>query len=527
MSKSRFHNWLYLILLFSFSANASVLLDLIPTKTHLNKINTISVVLPIADAGPDRAICLFETTQLGVASDPNYAYMWSSMPNDGSISDPSISNPTVSPLVSTLYTLTVTEIANGETAIDTVTVNVNPLPVVDPGIDANICLGNSIQLGTSAQGGFSYLWTSLPPGFNSALADPVVSPIVTTQYFLTVTNNTTLCENSDDVTVTVDNLPVIDAGPNATLCEEQGAFSLSTASGPVSGVQYTWQSFGDGSFNDTSLLNPVYTFGALDISIGSATLRLSAQSDAGGCSLEIVQDDIILTIVPSLGASAGIGGTICGNDSFQVNATFTNYSSISWTSSGSPGTLSGVDIEDPVYTPSAQDITSGSVVLTVTVLPENPCTTPYTGQITVNINAAPEITLTGALLICEGDTAQPLASVTNWQEITWSSSGDGFFIPAQGLNTLDPTYVPGPLDIQTGSALLTIQATGNGSCAPESNQTLLTIQGDVEVDAGPDGNMCDGPYLLDAATASNYDTITWTTSGDGTFSNSSIINPTY
>ena len=110
---------------------------------------------------------------------------------------------------------------NGETAEDSVIVTVNPLPVVEIGSDDTICVGESIQLGAPAPGGFSYAWTSIPAGFTSTLADPIVAPIVTTQYFLTVTTDVTGCQDTADLVITVENPPVIDAGTDDTICEDQ------------------------------------------------------------------------------------------------------------------------------------------------------------------------------------------------------------------------------------------------------------------------------------------------------------------
>ena len=197
----------------------------------------------------DRAICLNEVTTIGSASNPVYNYEWVSIPNDPSISNPNSSNPNVSPSVTTEYSVTVTDTTNGETAEDSVMVTVNPLPVVEIGSDDTICVGENIQLGAPAPGGFSYAWTSIPAGFTSTLADPIVAPIVTTQYFLTVTTDVTGCQDTADLVITVENPPVIDAGTDDTICEDQSNFTLASASGPTSGVSYQWEALGgDGSF---------------------------------------------------------------------------------------------------------------------------------------------------------------------------------------------------------------------------------------------------------------------------------------
>ncbi len=59
------------------------------------------------------------------------------------------------------------------------------------------------------------------------------------------------------------------------------------------------------------------------------------------------------------------------------------------------------------------------------------------------------------------------------------------------------------------------------------NASLVVTQS-PQVDAGPDGFVCvSESFPIVGATASNYNSIKWTTSGNGTFSNSTIINPVY
>ncbi len=56
----------------------------------------------------------------------------------------------------------------------------------------------------------------------------------------------------------------------------------------------------------------------------------------------------------------------------------------------------------------------------------------------------------------------------------------------------------------------------------------LTVVRSPQVYAGPDGAVCiSESFPIVGATASNYTTIKWTTSGNGTFSNATIVNPVY
>ena len=84
----------------------------------------------------------------------------------------------------------------------------NPVPpaVADAGAGATICAGDTVQIGTPAIPGQTYLWS--PGGATTAQID--VSPLVTTVYTVTATNN---CATADDtVTVTVEDAP---AAPGA------------------------------------------------------------------------------------------------------------------------------------------------------------------------------------------------------------------------------------------------------------------------------------------------------------------------
>lgn len=80
--------------------------------------------------------------------------------------------------------------------LDTVTVTINPAPAINAGIDATICEGSQTQL--NATGGISYVWSPT----NDIIANPWVSPVVTTTYTVTGTDING-CTNTDNVIITV------------------------------------------------------------------------------------------------------------------------------------------------------------------------------------------------------------------------------------------------------------------------------------------------------------------------------------
>jgi hypothetical protein len=482
---------------------------------------------PLADTGTDRAICIGDSTILGGTEVPINTYSWTSNPPDLSISDPNSQNPTVTPTVSTMYTLTETTPDGGQNS-NSITVTVNQKPAVSAGADQVICLGDSVQIGSAGDPTHTYSWVSNPTGFTSSTANPTVSPTVTTTYTLTETITSTGCSESQSMTVTVEQTPVISAGADDTICENATNFILSDASGPATGVTYLWESDGDGSFDDDTLRNPTYTPGATDLGNGSVVLRMNANNTSGPCTSSTVQDDMTLSFTPNATIDAGPGTTICGTDTYQLNATATNYSSISWSSSGSPGTLSATNIEDPLYTPSAADILNGTVTLTMEVIPNSECgSTPLTDPVVITLTAPPTVDAGDNATICAGtDFTISTSSQTNTSALSWSTLGDGTF--SSGGNTLAPTYRPGANDIIAGAVTLTLEGTGNGLCSSTVNDNmLLTINQDVIVDAGADGALCEGPNTLLGATATNADTLLWSHDGDGFLTNPNSLTPVY
>jgi len=153
--------------------------------------------VPVADAGPDRAISPGNSTILfGSASSGsgNYLYHWE--PADKLI-DPDVAQPsTIQLFDATQFSLNVTDAQTGCECnpMDNILVNVSGSALgINPEVRPQfICTGGSAQLFANAYGGsgiYSYTWTSNPPGFESDLPDPVVFPSETTTYNILVSDS--------------------------------------------------------------------------------------------------------------------------------------------------------------------------------------------------------------------------------------------------------------------------------------------------------------------------------------------------
>ncbi|MDD5508892.1 MAG: dockerin type I domain-containing protein, partial [Bacteroidales bacterium] len=161
---------------------------------------------PVVFAGADRSIPFGKSTTIGDATAAGTAplnYVWTPA---ATFVDPSLLNPTTVNLTSAqTCVLTVTD-ANGCTQSDVMTINVTGSPLdADPAASPDlVCAGGSTQLTANASGGsgtYTYSWTSDPPGFTTALANPQVTPDVTTTYTVVVDDGYNIVTGSITVTV--------------------------------------------------------------------------------------------------------------------------------------------------------------------------------------------------------------------------------------------------------------------------------------------------------------------------------------
>ncbi len=203
-------------------------------------------------------ICIGQSAQISATPSggtPTYTYNWVASPADVSLLAPA-QNPTVSPVVTTTYTVTITD-ANGCILVaDPVTVQVNPpLSVI---VSANgpigVCPGASTSINFSAAGGNGiYTWTvnSVAGNYSSPYT---AIPASTGYYIFTVYDNCGTAAASDSILITVFPLPVVNfSADTLSGCEPVTVvFTDNTLPTPAT---YSWN-FGDNGSN-TTVSSPV------------------------------------------------------------------------------------------------------------------------------------------------------------------------------------------------------------------------------------------------------------------------------
>lgn len=195
-----------------------------------------------------------------------------------------------------------------------------------------------------------------------------------------------------------------------------------------------------------------------------------------------------ITLPPTITTNgwAGNNTNICEGNTCQLNATATYYNSLLWTTSGT-GTFSSTTILNPVYTPSAADISAGTVNLKLTVTGN---TSTVESTMTLTINQLPQVSAGDAAAVCHGSTIELAgATASNYSQVSWTTSGDGTFSDA---TTLHPVYTPGTSDNAAGLVTLTLTANGLGNCAAASHGTELSINALPTVSITGSQSICNG-----------------------------------
>ncbi|MBS7787485.1 choice-of-anchor D domain-containing protein [Flavobacterium sp. CYK-55] len=350
----------------------------------------------------------------------------------------------------------------------------------------------------------------------------VIISWVCPSYSLTSATTATgpLCGSGSTSTVTIRS----NSMPSGTYTITYNLTGATTATGSTALVTFASGTPGTGTFT-TSALN-----------VGTTNITITNISSNGFCSAAIgTNNTASVNVVSAPTAVAGTAVSTCSNSGAVnicagANATF--YTAFSWSSSGTGTLTSANSLSNCTYTPSAADIAAGSVTLTLSVTGSSPCGV-VTSNKTLTITAAPTANAGTAINTCYNSGAVNITagrSAANYSSIQWTSSGTGTFANANNLTTC--TYTPSAADIAAGSVTITLTANGTAPCSNATSNKTLTIQPGPTSNAGTDVYTCNTGAAVNitaGATATNYSSVQWTTSGIlGTLSNAtSLTNCTY
>jgi len=312
-------------------------------------------------------------------------YLWT--PIGGYTPGNNVANPSVSPTVSTIYNVLVTD-NFGCQQIGQALVNVY---AADAGPDKSSCSGNTVRIGTApivGVPGVIYSWTASPADPTMSCtncAQPDVHPTVTTTYTLTLTlpvSGGGTCTTTDAVVVSVVTAPTNNGGafggPDVTVCYS-GSDIIGTPAEP--GFTYTWAPGNYLLGNNTA--QTIFESGSLDFpNPNPFNYFITAQKN--GC---IFVDSVKAFVIKADAGTDGCGPILIGTPDGTPNINETYSWTKITTGAGTSNFLAG--------TSSAQVPVSG-------------CTEPTTFRLTVTFNGT---TCTDDVVISQCGCPNPTITV--------------------------------------------------------------------------------------------------------------------
>lgn len=193
------------------------------------------------------------------------------------------------------------------------TVRDNPVVRLDP-INPEICEGSSVQL--IASGGQSYEWRSDEALYNEEIPNPVVSPIRTTEYAVTVKDELGCSATATTQVSVITKERVLLTGGKEICIGEQVRLQASGA------TRYEWIANTVG-LSSTTVPEPL-------VNALKTTTYTVVGYDRKGCFSDTATAELIVHPLPTI--DAGNGAVILSGNSFQIMAIGSNdVVSYSWT----------------------------------------------------------------------------------------------------------------------------------------------------------------------------------------------------
>jgi hypothetical protein len=469
----------------SYTAGTGPTVTIDITVTDINNCtNTCQRVVtvnsnPTANAGADIARCA-DAADPTVGGAPTgsggtgpYTYLWTGT-GAAYLSSTTVANPTFGVSVagpgSYQACVTVTDANSCVGATDCATVTIRALPVANAGIDRTLCadavdptVGGS-PTGSGGTGPYTYLWSGTGAAFLSSTtaANPTFDVSVagpgSYQVCVTVTDANLCVSAIDCATITINALPVANAGNDITLCADAanptvgGSPTGSSGTGPYT---YLWTGTGAAYLSSTTVANP--TFNVATAGPGTRTVCVTV-TDANLCVSTTDCATVIINALPSCTITAE--NLVCWGTAGHTASAPGGAVSYSWGITG--GTInSGQGTTSISYTAGA----GPNLTLTVTVTDANGCVNTCQKVVTVD---HPDCTISANDSVCYLSTGNLATAPASMSSYVWTVTGGT--LTSQIGNSI--TYTAG-----SGTSLtLQVTVTNANGCVSTCQKLVTIIQ---------------------------------------------------
>ena len=530
------------------SANGSVTLYLTTTfnGSCIPVVDSVTMIInpaPTVDAGEDNTICA-DSAGVDLAGVVNVATGGAWTTTGSGIFNPDTATltatyePSISDISDSVVVFTLTSTGNGlcNPVSDNMRLYITPAPTVDAGFPQTVCAdSDSVPVSGSVTIATGGIWSSLGgAGTGTFVVDTNLSTSfllgsadITNSFVdlvLTTTGSGSCNEISDTVRINITDSVELNVSDDTTICQDSDDIELFSSFTVASGV--SWSSSGDGVFAPSNVNDTItYDFSANDTVQSSITITVQTTGN-GTCKTQT--DSVVVNFDPVPIANAGQDTTTCAdNPVVGLNGSVIDAPGGTWSTTGDGSFDSNTDLNTN-YTLDGDDFVNGLVDIFLTTDLVGTCDQDV-DVMQITINPAPTVDAGLAQEWCQDVNGIQLSGTfTVAGGVEWSTSGDGSFVDINDPNTI---YTRGSGDIGNGTVTLTLCTIDNDLCQPVCDSMIYTITPGPSVDAGPNDTVCAdiGSVVLSGASFDGMATsnLLWTTTTQGTFSNQTILSPTW
>lgn len=418
---------------YAYSVAGTYTVKLIVTDINgcVDSVSKDVTALPgiVANAGNDTAFCSNSAVSHTLQGTGAGTYSWTPAVY---LNNPTIQNPVATVSTTTTFYLTVTG-ASACSSIDSVTIYVNPVPLVQTLADTSICANDILVLTTTA-GLTTYHWAPGTSVSDSTIASPVFTGNGPVTLVVTGTNASG-CFARDTILVNVKPLPLVRSIADSAICSTSATITLTTTGAQT----YSWTP--TIFLSNPNIANPVFTGNQ------SQTYYVTGTA-ANGCK---AKDTVNIYVTAPFPLLAPPDKSMCQNNSVQLdgyNGTAVQYL---W----SPATyLSNPTIINPIANPPA------TITYAVKITNQG-CN--YDSTFNVVVTVLPKLPVTAGKLNdidCANRTAQLFAS--GGTTYTW--------MPATGLSNPN---IPNPVATPATNQTYIVNVSDANGCSNIDSVTVL------------------------------------------------------
>jgi CSLREA domain-containing protein len=415
--------------------------------------------------GSDQYLCGGQEVELTanvIGGQPDYVFEWST--GDVFTGTQTTSSITVTPNVTTTYSVTVTETMMGCKDVATIKLYVLPKPVVNAGTDQTVCQGESAVLNATGSSGvepYSYLWNNGQSGSTTNATNLQAN----TQFIVTITDANG-CSNTDTVMVNINPAPIVDLGPDIQICKGDTVnVTAAVSGGSGAGYIYQW----DPNLGSAS---------SYEIAPEVTSTYYIRVEDSNGCA---GFDTLLVTVNENPIVVASVDAdSVCYLGTAQLSAL------------GSAGTSPYTYLWDDPNSSSGSPVVlnnlTSTATYTVTISDANGC--KDTSSVTVMVNQALFLSVAASAdSVCYNGSTLLVAS---------ASGGAGGYGYEWGDGTLGDSLF---LSNLTATSQYSVTATDSWGCESDSTVNIMVNSSLAVIASAVDSTVCNGGTISLSASA--------------------------